>query len=162
MCAGNLGDSLDLTIFEDVLLSLLQRLTTIASTTMPRTSSMTAAARMVTPSGETKMGRLVDSLPLATLDNGCGQPGEVGTPAVRRIYLPHYATRSSLSSQMGTGVRLLHLKLGRDVYAAADASEHGTAVGVNCVRPKGRVVFVGREPEVIGDVDTSHHQHSSV
>ena len=85
MCAGNLGDSLDPTIFEDVLLSLLQRLTTIASTTMPRTSSMTAAARMVTPSGETKMGRLVDSLPLATLDNGYGQPGEVGTPAVRRF-----------------------------------------------------------------------------
>ena len=54
------------------------------------------------------------------------------------------------------------MELRRDVYAAADASEHGTAVGVNGVRPKGRVVFVGREPEVIGDVDAPYHQHSSV
>ncbi len=33
---------------------------------------------------------------------------------------------------------------------------------MNGVRPECRVAFVRREPEVIGNVDTSHHQHPSV
>ena len=55
--------------------------------------------------------------------------------------------------------QVLHLQLGCDVYAAADASEHGAATGMNGVRTKGRIALVGREPEVVVDVDALHHQH---